>query len=323
MNEITKKKIAIGFLGVAIVIGMGFSIYVSKNFNNDESKDNENDKEIISEVDKEKPKKDKEDIIVNPLDGTEPPELSKDKGELSPNEIRMTVSQVRDYFREYKFEKGVEILNDLSDKNKFTGEAEILKAYHYDGNIMTNLIPFHTPSHDGLTVGEGIVSGQALLNLMTGFQDPENLLIATIYLDSNIRGKVIDYGGSLNPIYDEGLFPNILGSTVEEVPQDILIMYPDTEKYHKIQFTLDGNSLNGYILESKEGKLKFYSIESPNNSTHYYTVDQWKRMEDNKKKGRPIMEGVLDMYPYNEKTPVSEETETETETETDEESKNK
>lgn len=311
MKDINKKKIAIGALSVAIVISMGFSIYTSKNLDNDS---NDNNKVAVNKFDKEKDKsndgKKEEEIILNPLDGTENPALSEGKTELNSNEINKAVKEVREAFREYKFEKGVEILNDLNDKKKLVGDAEILKKLQFDGTIMTNIIPFHSETVNGPTVGEGVVSGQALLNLMTGFQDPENLLIATIYLDSSIRGKVMDYGGSLNPVFEEGKIPQIMTSTTVEIPDDILIMYPETVKYHKIPFLLDGNSLNAYILESENGQLKFYSIESLSERAPYYTVDQWTKIQNNIKKGLPAMDGVLEMYSSNSNTPESNDTKT-------------
>jgi hypothetical protein len=287
LKEVTKKKMAIGALSVVIVASLGFSVYTSLHIN--ESSDGKEKTTQVAKNGEETTGKEKEKekpVHMNPMDGKEDPALSKDKSELSLTEIKETENKVRDYFRQYKFEDGMKVLNDLDENSKFTGEAEVLERLHFDGALISNLNDHHTGNEP---------NGTALINMMTGFKDTETLLLATLHLDSDIRPYVIQFEGSLNPVYEEGQTPRIMNKTTEAIPHEITVMYPETKTYHKISFSLESFVLDAYILEDKNGVLRFYMIQDPHDKANYYTVSQFKKMNENKRTGRPLMEGVLEL----------------------------
>ncbi|PLS19702.1 hypothetical protein CVD28_04625 [Bacillus sp. M6-12] len=294
MKEVAKKKIMIGALSVAIVVSLGFSIYTSKHLNDDNDKETPKTSQVSQnqkgEGDKAKDK-DEEPVYTNPMnEGKEDPVLTEGKKELSVGEMKGKEQEVRDLYREYKFDEGIKELDKLQSSYKFTEDAEVLKKLQDDGALFSNLFSGH------LTDEDGEVNGLALVNLMGAFEDPEDLLIAMLHLDSDLRQYVILYDGSLNPVlYEEKTYPLISKKTTEEIPHEIGIMYPETKTYHKIEFTLEKFKLEAYILEDESGVLRFYMIKDPYNKSNYYTIGQWTKMEENRQSGRPIMDGVMEL----------------------------
>ena len=280
-----KRWWMMGILGVLLIAMLGFGIYLSF-FHNGEQK------QTTEMVEKENvPSSDKKKVMFDAKSGKEDPLLNENKQELTSSEILMTENKVRQYYRDFRISDGLAVLNELAENNRFDSEdTQVLSDLQSDGSLWMNIFHDDNP--------EAEKNGLAIINGFQSFRDPETLLLAVLHLDSDIRQFVVLYGGSLNPISDseDGVKLSILNKTTVEVPKNIQIKYPDVTKMHKIVFSYDGYAMDAYMLEHPDRTLQFYTIEDMTQKAPYYTMEQWTKINQNVKEGRPAMDGVLTMY---------------------------
>lgn len=308
-----QKKLVIGLLSVGIVSGLGLSVYTTQHLN-DEPKGEPKHGQVSDGKEKEASKKEKKPdkvVILNPMDGKELKPIDGKKKTVKAYAVTSAEQEARGYFRNFKFEKGTELLNDLVSKYEINADSKVIKDLQYDGALLMNLVPHDEHgAHLGNT-REGVAFDEGILNVMKGFKDPESTLLGTLYLDHETRERVIIYEGSLNPVFEKGQEIGIIDKDTVEIPHEVGVMYPDTVKYHKLSFILDGFNLNAYVLENKDGAVSLYTIEDPVGESHYYTIAQWKLMRSNMEKGLPALKGVLELNSEDTTSDTEEQTEKE------------
>lgn len=304
-----QKKIVIGLLSIGIVGGLGLSVYTTQNMNKEpDSEPKQGQVSDGKEKDlSEKEKKLDKVVILNPLDGKDENPVEDKKKTIKAYEVASIEREVRTFFRNFQFEKGTTLLNDMVSKYELDEESKVIYDLQYDGALLMNLIPHD--EHGGHTghAREGVAFDQGIINVMRGLKDPESTLLGTLHLDHETREKVIIYDGSLNPVFEEGQEIRVIDKTTVEIPHEISVMYPETVTYHMLSFILDGFNLNAYVLESEDGAVSLYTIEDPTKTAHYYTIVQWQKMRSNMEKGLPALQGVLEL---NNEEALSEEVST-------------
>lgn len=272
------KKIVSVLLIIAIIFGMALSIYLTiKIRNNSQEIEEPNEKTNPEETPQQN---NQEEIPDNTQENRDNEKIENEKEEhtgeysvpdnkegeiLTESQALVIETQVRDCFRNFEFQEGIEIIKDAIKKYNFDENGKKLESLYYEASLITNL---ENASEEGIR------------NITHSMTDPELLLLSALSSPTYIRSLMILSDDSILPIYDEGN-AKIISHELEtgDKLERIKVMYPTIDKLHKFKIAVENYSLYAYIIQYPEGIARLHSFEEEvPNSTDYYTLKRYKEI---------------------------------------------
>lgn len=297
MVFINKNKIKLIALAVAVVLGLTTSIIlgvrqikeakqnnsITKNVEdkaNSENNNLNNKNDENNETDKKETKTEYEKIIENTKYDSEG-EIASDftvdsKGGklLDKSTGHNAIVQARNYICNADWNSAYNTVQDIvNEYNLDTEEGRTIEKIYYDTNIVRNLKNLDYDQYP---------------QAFEGFLDPQDLLVAVLHIPEKSRRDIIINRQSLSPIFNgivtlQGISGNSnKDEDMQKKLKDIQVDYFDAIQLIKIDFMVEGNPLEGYVVRDYDNKLKLYSIEPKEGTTSLYLTVQGYIDLDNK-----------------------------------------
>lgn len=291
MVFINKNKIKLIVLAVAVILGLTTSIILGVKQMKEVKQNNpineyvKEDNGLINDKNdkdnsKEETKTEYEKIVQNTKYDSEG-EVASDftidsKGGkvLDKSTGYNTITQARNYICNADWNSAYKtVQNVINEYNVDTEEGRTIEKIYYDTNIVRNLKNLDYDQYP---------------QAFEGFLDPQDLLVAVLHIPEKARRDIIINRQSLSPIFNgivtlQGVSGNSnKDEDMQKKLKEIQVDYFDATQLIKIDFMVDGNSLEGYVVRDFDNKLKLYSIEPKEGTTSLYLTVQGYIDLDNK-----------------------------------------
>lgn len=249
------------------------------------------------------------------------PEDNENKENANISDLQVTITKVESLLEKYHTKEAEKVINAFFSKNERSSEDENeqkmidkLSQYQIDINMMANI---------GMTYDDSpYLPRRAPLNL-TKNQYIENLKVIKnplsffyAYLELPIEYHKNYTLDTKNTYYLHGDIENIIKLekyeeiTKEELGLDNGYFADGYKNAWKVYFTYDKTKLAATIVEKNDTNLTMVGVRlvDNNETNQFYTLNDWKKIDENIEKGRPVFEGI-DTYKITDSLTVPEEEE--------------
>lgn len=270
-----EKKILIGCATLIMICGLGLSIalsmqHVTQQSTDTSMKSSETEKETISQYDDtitmNKETQKKADEYARQLQGFE---IGKNDGEVITKEKATgIISEARSYIRGAEWQKAYDLIKPLvSTYNLNTDEGVKIQSIYYDAGLVLNLKNLTKDKYAGV---------------FSGFRDAEDLLIATLQIPEEFRRDIFMSYESLSPIYKSRITINDVQENYDgPYLKDAQKSFSEIFSMTKIDFEIEGNKLEGYVVVYEAGNKGLYKIVTPQGQKNFYkTVEDWIKIDE-------------------------------------------
>lgn len=282
------KKILIIIAGLAILVGIGTSIYMVNKSNHKNSNsettlvDNMSENEVkdtlksLTEFTDEQidalSNEEKEQFLTG--DGYQAYigayKIENDNREYPEEQFAILEAELKAYAEKADYQKIIDTINEKRQSYKFTESYNLnIASIFHDAEIMMAL-----KDYDYIKQGE---VAKSMLN-------PEMMVSGTLMLEEKSRRGVITDKDSLSPIFDGPVkikeHEIISNENDEGIVKRIYNFCTGATVVHKITFEIEKNELIAYVVEYSDKTLEFFGIYAPDGvETYYQSISFWEQIE--------------------------------------------
>lgn len=181
------------------------------------------------------------------------------------NQIKFALQEAKSLISRFRFLDAAEKLEPFFLKGALSDDE--VKVYR-DASLLATIFA---------TEGEKPDKEQIPI-LFEHLQDVETVLIGTLALPDDLRGKVIVNKDSLNPIFD-GIV-TILNTEEEtgEVKRTISYRQGHVDQVFRVNFIIEGFPLIAHVMKQGERVRVYEIIEKEEGTTPYRKISEWEKM---------------------------------------------
>lgn len=200
-------------------------------------------------------------------------EFASEKGavELTKVHANAVEEQVRRLYRDFKFAEATDLL--LSSIRKYNVDEsehfETLRTLYMESALM-----HHISTKDSFDPD--------IISLAKNITDPENHMLATLFIEGSMRESLVHTSDSINPDFYGGV--NVKGKKTLEVSDQIYkeakLEDNEIKNVYEFEISIESYPLRAYIVESNKKTYFFKLIEEDAGSTPFYTFEEWRELED-------------------------------------------
>lgn len=251
----------------------------------------------------------------------ETPEDDKQKTNANISDLQVTITKVESLLEKYHTKEAEKLINQFFSKNDRKSEDENeqklidkLSQYQIDINMMANI---------GMTYDDNPYIPRKLPLNLTRNQYIENLKVIKnplsffyAYLELPIEYHKNYTLDTKNSYYLHGDIENIIKLekyeeiTKEELGLDNGYFSDGYKNAWKIYFVYDKTALVATVVQKNDTNLTMVGVrlQEGSETNQFYTLNDWKKIDDNIEKGKPIFDGV-DTYKVTDALTVPDEEE--------------
>lgn len=244
-----------------------------------------------------------------------------DKSDANISDLQITITKVESLLEKYQTKEAEKLINKFFAKNSRESENENeqilidkLSQYQIDINMMANIgMTYDDTEYIPRRAPLNLTKNQYIENLKV-IQNPLSFFYA--YLELPIEYHKNYTLDTKNSYYLHGDIENIIKLekyeeiTKEELGLDNGYFAEGFKHAWKVYFTYDKTQLVATIVQKNDENLTMVGVrlQEGTETNQYYTLNDWKKIDENIEKGKPVFEGI-DTYKITDALTVPNEEE--------------